>query len=316
MKKQNRPFVLFLSLVLLLSWIPLTASANSPEPSPYYTFYLTNLPDGAVYVDLLIPFALDDKMYTELNTANIPDTFSPDAQILTYCEDNYRSYTFHYRNALSLIRIGREGDVRFFADDIPLWNETHIRFDHAADIDIRGHVKLIMLDVKGDILQLSQPLDLTNVSKFSYRLGDFHYDCATGNLVISHIEDNMLSPPQHYIVSSIWGILLTCLVEWLLLLVYEAKRHSLLILSTNVVSQILMRMAYAVLYLYSTWSYGLITLVLEGCVFLGEFLWYSRRIKDMKWTVVLRYTILANTLSWLLGHVINLIVFFGAFIMI
>lgn len=316
MKKRNRLLTLILTMVLLACMLPLKVSANSPEPTPYYTFYLANLPEGAEYVDLLIHLRETDEMYADLITENIPDSFSRDAQILSYCENDYRSYTFHYRDALSMIKIGRDGDVRYFTGNEAKWDEAHIRFDHAADIDARGQVMLAMLNAQGDILQISQPLDLTNVSKFSYRLGDFYYDCATGELIIDHIEKNRLDPPGHYIVSSVFGILITCLLEWLTSLVFPLKGYRGLIVGTNVVSQILMRTVYALLYLYSPLGYGTITLGLECLVYLGEFLWYRWRMKGVSWQTALGFTITANTLSWLLGHFINLIVFFGFLIMI
>lgn len=316
MKKRNRLLTLILTMVLLACMLPLKVSANSPEPTPYYTFYLANLPEGAEYVDLLIHLRETDEMYTDLITENIPDSFSQDAQILSYCENDYRSYTFHYRDALSMIKIGRDGDVRYFTGDEAKWDEAHIRFDHAADIDARGQVMLAMLNAQGDILQISQPLDLTNVSKFSYRLGDFYYDCATGELIIEHIENNRLDPPGQYIASSVFGILITCLLEWLTSLLFPLKGYRGLIVGTNVVSQILMRMGYALLYLYSPFGYGTITLGLECLVYLGEFLWYRWRMKGVTWQTALGFTITANTLSWLLGHFINLIVFCGFLIMI
>ena len=255
-------------------------------------------------------------MYTPLITENIPKSFSQDAGILTYCEEDYRSYTFYYRDALSLIRIGSSGYVCFFTDSETQWDEVHIRFEHASDIDRRGPVKLVMLDASGNILQISRPLDLTDVSKFSYRLGDFYYDAATGELEIRHIENNQLDPPNHYIVSAVIGILLTCLLEWFVGCVCELGHFRWLIVGTNIVSQILMRLAYAAFYLYSTWSYSAITLVLEGCVFLGEFLWYRWRMRDTSWKTVLGFTVGANTVSWALGHVLNTLLFFGSLIMI
>ncbi len=316
MNNAKRLSVVFLTMILLLGSLPLTASANSPEPTPFYTFYLSNLPAGAEYVDLLIHLPEADEMYTDLNYENIPSSFSPDAQILSYCEDDYRSYTFHYENALSMLRIGGEGYVRYFTNSESQWDEAHIRFDHGREIDERGFVKLAILDSQGNILVISQPLDLTNVSKFSYRLGDYYYNCATGELIIRHIENNQLDPPNHYIVSAFIGIVLTCLLEWFVGCVLELGHRRWLIIGTNIVSQILMRLAYAALYLYSTWSYSAITFALECVVYLGEFLWYRWRMRDTSWKTVLGFTVGANTVSWALGHVINCLLFFGSLIMI
>lgn len=316
MNIRKRILALFLASVLILVWMPVEASANSPEPTPYFTFYLSNLPERTEYVDLLVYLPETDDMYVDLITRNIPDSFSQDAPILTYCENDYRSYTFHYRDALSMIHIGKEGSVRYFTDDVRKWDETHIRFDHAADIDIRGKVMLAMLDARGNILQISHPLDLTNVREFSYRLGSFYYDCATGELTISQAGGNMLDPPGLYILSSVFGILITCALECLVSLLFKLKGYIGTVAWTNVASQILMRLAYAALYLFTSWNYMTMTLVLEGLIFLGEFLWYLWKMDEVSWPASLAFTITANSVSWLLGHLINLIVFFGVFIMI
>lgn len=316
MEKKSRLIILLVTLVLMLGWMPVQVFANSPEPTPFYTFYLTNLPEGAEYVDLLIRLPETDEMYVALNSGNIPDQFAQDAQILSYCEDDYRSYTYHYRDALSMIRILGKGYVRYFTDSETSWNETHIRFDHAREIINRGRVKLAILDARGGILQISRPLDLNAVNKFSYNLGEFYYDCATGDFSAEAIEDNMLKPFSRYVVSAVFGVLLTCLLELMTELLFELKTYRCLIAWTNVASQILMRITYVLLYLYTPLGYGTITLLLEGLVYLGEFLWYCHKMKDVPRKKVLGFTVTANSVSWILGHIINLIAFFGMFIMI
>ena len=46
--------MLCLTVLLLSGFLPIAASANSPPPEPWYSFVVTNLPKGTVYVDLLI----------------------------------------------------------------------------------------------------------------------------------------------------------------------------------------------------------------------------------------------------------------------
>ena len=119
-----------------------------------------------------------------------------------------------------------------------------------------------------------------------------------------------------YILSSVFGILITCALECLVALLFKLKGYIGTVAWTNVASQILMRLAYAALYLFTSWSYMTMTLVLEGLIFLGEFLWYLWKMDEVSWPASLAFTITANSVSWLLGHLINLIVFFGVFIMI
>ena len=83
MHTTKRRLITFFLAALLLFSCPTIAFANSPPPEPWYTFLLTNLPEGTVYVDLLIRLKDTDPMYVDLVTENVPETFAEDADILT-----------------------------------------------------------------------------------------------------------------------------------------------------------------------------------------------------------------------------------------
>lgn len=303
MKKRSSVFALFLTILIMLSAFPVEVSANSPEPAPHYTFYLSNLPAGTAYVDLLICLPETDEMYVDLNYENLPAEFSEDAQILTYCENDYRSYTFHYRDALSSMAPGPDNEVFFFANE----EYSFVNYEHGEEIDGRGAVRLAMLDSKGNILKLSPLLNLNEIDKFSYRVNDFYYDASTEYLEIIAIYDNMLDPPGWYIKTRLIGTLASALVEWLVSFGFALKGRRRMIFCTNIVSQLLMHSAYALLYLYSSWSYMTITVVLEILIYLGEFLFYCLRAKAEPRKTWLVYTIVANTTSLISGPVLYLI---------
>ena len=144
-----------LACILLL--LPVQVFANSPPPPEWFTAELRNLPKGTAYVDLLIYLPESDPHYTELEEANIPEGFSARAEIVTYCLDDFRSYTFHYRDAKSAIDV-RNTDRAYFCFDNPSGNlipEENIRYGHMDDIKARGKIRLAMLDAQGNIIHIS-----------------------------------------------------------------------------------------------------------------------------------------------------------------
>ncbi|MCL2488505.1 MAG: hypothetical protein FWE80_07465 [Oscillospiraceae bacterium] len=92
-------FGIMLMLFSMMFCIP--ASANSPAPAEYLTFEITGLPDTVVYVDLLIKIDGVDNNFSEINQENLDENgFSRTAQIVTYDQDGFRSFTFHYQDDL------------------------------------------------------------------------------------------------------------------------------------------------------------------------------------------------------------------------
>ena len=63
------------------------------------------MPKGAVYIDLLLPISVDDEGYVGFNSENGEFySISKDSEIVNFCKDGYRSYTFHISDAWSSIR--------------------------------------------------------------------------------------------------------------------------------------------------------------------------------------------------------------------
>lgn len=61
-----------------------------------------NIPEGTKYIDMLLPVETNDEAYTEFNSKN-GEKYGIDekSEIVRYCEDDYRSYTFHIKGAVS-----------------------------------------------------------------------------------------------------------------------------------------------------------------------------------------------------------------------
>ena len=305
MRKRNRLPVLFLVILLALTILPISVSANSPAPSPWYTFVLSDYPQGTVYVDILIRLTESDPHYRELVTENIPNGFSADAEIICFCEDDFRSYTFHYRGARSIIKLDGNNSVTLFTSSTTLYSEETEAYDHMDDIEQRGEVRIAMLDAQGNILQISKPHSIRPSGLFSYSLGRFYYNAVRDELIVD-THSNMVAVIILTVIGLL-GMIWTCVVERLVALAYDGiKNYTRLIVLTNVVSQFLMRAGQILL----PWllgrvghpiSYFLLVLVLEVVVYLCEYLFYHTKMVDVPWRKCLEYTIYANTASAVSG---------------
>ena len=101
------------------------------------------------------------------------------------------------------------------------------------------------------------------------------------------------------------GIVITCFCEWLVSLLFRLDhRNSRLILWTNVVSQILMWLAYILLCGLFRLEHIWVVVILEVLVYAGEFLVYWRKMHEVSWIKCLLYTGAANTASLLVGLLI------------
>ena len=99
---------LFLTLVFLLATafsLPVSVSANAPMPADHLTAILSNLPDDAVYADLLIKIDENDPKYVEFQPNAGVYIASGASELVAYSKDGFRSFTFHYKDANSNIRI-------------------------------------------------------------------------------------------------------------------------------------------------------------------------------------------------------------------
>lgn len=304
MKPHKRLAVLFLLMVLLTTVLPLQVSANGPVPAQWYDIQLSGLPEGTVYVDLLLPLAEDDPMYTELVAGNLPEGFTAQSEIVTYCEDGFRSYTFHYRDALSSIEVGEDIPVSFGAEYAPDMGDGDIRYGHFDDIERRGVIRLAMLDGAGNILQVSENLEVQPRGLFQFLSGSCYYFASSGKWIM----DTTVSAlgVAVYVFLSVIGILATCLIERLMAWPFGlGRQYGAMILWTNLVSQTAMRILYLLLYSLVFRAHGSLMMGLEILVYGGEYLFYHFRMKNVTWQRKLLYTAAANTASLVLCHQLN-----------
>lgn len=301
MEKKRRVLAAFLSVILLVGFLPFKASANSAPPPPYFVIRLTNLPEEAVYADLLIPMDPKNEKYVEADRDHLLVGFTEDSEILDYCADGYLSYTFHYRDAISSISVNEEGEVIFFADAefFTDWS-GEANFYHQNEITDLGYIRIAILDKNGNVLEVSPVLEVHNKAPYSSLRYEFSYDAAAKKFNTEY--DTSYFGKYLYRILAFLGMLLTCIAEFFVSIPFGLrKQYQWMILLTNIVSQILMHALYLGLYGLVFWKYKYVVIVLEILIYAGEYLWYSHRMCDVPKKKVLAYTVAANTVSLAIG---------------
>lgn len=295
MKQRFLRAALILICIILL--LPVQVFANSPPPRRYYELQFRDLPEGTAYLDLLVYLPESDPFYTELEERNLPEGFSANAEIVTYCVDDFRSYTFHYQDAKSAIGVEGTASVLFFTDGSGLWE--NIRYDHMDDVEEKEEIRLAMLDEAGNILQVSQIFLLRPRMFLGSLEGEFVYNAAADTLEILEIFSGVGLLVYGFL--AIVGLLLTCWVEWIVASAMGLWNKEY-VLRVNVISQILMHTFYIAFYSLIFWRYTVALILLEVLVYAGEFVCYRYWLmRDLPVKKCLLFTVIANTASLVLG---------------
>ena len=296
--------MVFCIVIILLSCIFCTpVLANAAAPTEHITIKLTNIPDNVVYADLLIKIDENDENFSEINRLSLDENgLFDEAQIVTYNDNGFRSFTFHYHNAKSNIKIN---------EPYPNYDYKYVDFCKGIEYreylaqyeDLRTNyksIKIALLNEQGDIVSISKQVELPEQSFSLLFFGTIEYDVATENIVFV-FEHNHL-----YILFSIvciWPLLIFFSIglEVLTAVIFKFRGEKLrTITKVNVLTQILMR----ILYLFLPFTYLVSTIVLEFLMYGGEFLFYKKSLKGEKTKRVLVYTVVANTISLLFGLLI------------
>ena len=296
--------VFIFSLLLLLCSMPVCVSANAPGPAARLVVAFSNLPEGAVYADILIKMDESDINYVAFE----PNDYAPDVEaareLVEYCEDGYRSFTFHYRNANSNIALEHFYNEFYCVDfgDASDYNELHTQYE-----DLRKNyrdIKIVLLDQNFNILHVSKETSLPKERDLVVFDGLVYYDAANGSFRVPTRLN--LFYIFLWLVVSVLVIGLSVGVEMLIAALLRMKGSKLRqILMVNLCTQLAMR----VLYMLLPFAYLVETLILEILVYGTEFCIYKKRFADMSPARIAGYTIIANTVSLLLGVFLDYCIF-------
>ncbi len=303
MKKLNKIILIVLFFLLFACFLSVNVSANAPMPADRLTIKVSNLPENAVYADIMIKIDENDSNYVDFQPNKFADRYLKAKQIVDYKENGFRSFTFHYKEAKADIKLKINYSL----------NNSHyvVQFCGGAEYkeyltqfeDLRNNynkVKIALLDENFNIIHISEEFELPKVSNAITFSGYVWYDVSNNT-----IEVKKWINPYFIIFGGFFSILIILLsigAELLTALLFGFKgKKTLTILIANACTQIVMRLLYIVL----PFTYLIETIILEILVYGGEILIYKKCFKDTKVSKIIAYTVIANTLSLILGILLD-----------
>lgn len=294
---MKRLFCLLFVCILFVGSLSTDAFARADVAA--YRLTCSDLPAGTEYVDLLIKLPTTDPRYTPLVEENLPEDFSENAQIITYCADDYRSYTFHYKDALSQISVDDPDGISFLANG-------NAQADHIGDITARGNIKLSMLDANGNIIKVSAPLSLKPKGVFVRTTPYLHYDAQSDTLDVGK-ESYFLAVLIIFIIILVIMVV-HCVVKWLIAQLFDIWiLNEKLILLTGALTYIFQWSVLFVSLTYFFLVFPVVAFILVILPLAVEIIVYRWKMQGVSLGRCLSYTLVSNFFS-LIAAIITLII--------
>lgn len=304
MKNAKKTIISLVCIVIFSCLFSISAFANSPKPAPYLNVTISNAPENAVYADLLIKIDETDPHYIDFQVSG---DYGSDkekiSEILNYSEEGFRSFTLHYRDAKSNIEIDKEDDSYWnvdFCDTYDFFEDFTTQFEDL--LENYNTIKIALLDENYKIIAVSEQAKMPKDSSVKIFLNSVVYDVSENTLEMeSHISSVAILLVGLF---SVFIMIASVITEFLAALFFKFKgKHFRIIAITNICSQIIMRMFYFLLPL----PYIIETIILEILVYSAEFLVYKKTLKDISIKKILTYTVIANTLSLIIGVFLDIV---------
>jgi len=296
MKKIISIALCFISILLF----SVTAFANAPGKAKKLIFEISNLPNDVVYADLLIKMEEDDKQYVEFQEQSFVENQAAVEELVNYSIDGYRSFTFHYKEAESNIKIEPFFDDGYCVSFGDGFSQKELLRQHEDLRKNYNEVKIALLDEEYHILSVSDVCEIPKEDKMFSFGGTISYDAESGEFTVDRFFN-----PYYVVVSAlsvIMMILLSVFLEWLVAVLFKfSNKERVKILIVNVCTQVAMRLLYFVL----PFSYVVETIILEALVYGSEILIYKKTFKEKTVGNVLVYTVVANTISLIIGLLVG-----------
>lgn len=296
MKRLRELLIVFALASVFIFSFALPVSANAPAPADHLTAVLSNLPKDAVYADLLIKIREDDPNFVDFQPNIYSNVISKSSEIVRYSDDGFYSFTFHYKDSQSDIRIEHYYDGAYYVNFAEGFEYQEYLTQYENLLNHYRDVKIALLDKDFNIILVSEAAQLPKENKALVFDGAIYYDFHTNSLDC----DTRINP--YFIVFggffSILIMLISVGTETLASFLFKFReKQTGIILIVNTCSQVIMRLLYLVL----PFTYFVETIILEILVYTGEFVIYKKHFKKTSTWEIVVYTITANTLSLLLG---------------
>lgn len=284
---MKKVLLAFLTLFFLCCPI-MTAFANSPAPPSYFYCKVENVPNDAVFVDILIEISAQSSGYTDLNSKNLLPNITADSEIVRYNQDGYRSLSFHY-DVLSRMEV----DSPYFT-----MNVSNQSMDKVSK-----SIKVALLDINGNIIKISDAVNTTPPTNDEFAR-TLNYDASSSTPTIQFMHfykgsSNILFILP-FILILIARLLISVGVETIIAVPFKLNPLRKIIV-VNVLTQTVL-----ILFMqFSTLPYVFALIIAEAFVYLSEYIAYVMLFKEeVKWKLA-AYTIVANTVTLVIGLVMN-----------
>ena len=285
---MKKYILFFIILLFILCVLPLTAYANSPPPPSHFYVQIDNLPDNAVYADILIKIDAQSDGYAPFNSDNGNRYgIAADSEIVGYDYDGYMSLSFHYNGVYSEMNPG---------------NFLYFQMTPASQsIDkITESLKVALFDKDGNIIQVSP--SISTIPPKNQFARELIYD-ADGTMFEIQFNDFYRGSINFLlsIVVLIFGrMLLSVVIETLIAIPFKIKPLRKIVI-VNLITQI----ALLTFMGFSGLTYMSAIIIGEIFVYLSECAAYMMMFKSVKKSRIIIYTITANTATLILGLILN-----------
>lgn len=160
----------------------------------------TNVPDGAYYMDILIPMRSDDPYYSDYNQYMGQKTGLPKGSaIANFYDKGYISYSFHMKNATTDMVpkkiVSEKGTLYKCSFGLNSYAESYLYNEHPTHLHyIQEHfekIRVAILNQNGDVLAISDTAFITP-PRLGYLSGEISYDCSTSETDVKLYENDFV----------------------------------------------------------------------------------------------------------------------------
>lgn len=301
MKKLKNLLGILPVLIILAVLLSTPVLANSPPPADRLTVAISNLPEGAVYAELLIKIGEDDPNYVDFQSNALSCNPQSVKEILDYESEGFRSFTLHYKDAQSYVRLKGYDSESYYCVDFGGGTDYNSYLTQYEDLRKNYRdFKIALLDKDFNIIHVSELSQLPELNSAITFSGFVYYDVSQNS-----IEAQTWVNSYFIVFGGIFALFFMSLsvgteIVGALLFGFRGK-HIKTVFVVNVCSQIIMR----VLYILSPFAYLFETIVLEAFVYCTEFFVYRKSFKEIGTARIVAYTVIANTLSLFVGIILD-----------
>jgi len=280
---QMKRYIVFIATIFsFVCAFPFQVSANGPPPPHAVDCEIINMPEHTTHIDLLIQINENDEEYVDFNTNNGKILgVSEQSAIVMYNQDGFASFTFHFADA------SYKG-FRFAGSD-----------DQYEILREKYHIiKVALIDKDGNILQISDSVDINPPDRTGFFMGRITYDAAANTIDAPYYDSPMgnLLMALSLFFSLVFRMLLSSTIETTIAIPFNLRPAGK-IFAINMVTQIFLNIFMAVCSLPYIW--GLI--IGEAAVYVSEFYIFKRLYRHIPVRRLAIFVVTANTVSLIIG---------------